>query len=61
VEIELFWKILQNKVDEQFWHMQQHVKEQVKRLYKTFLVEKYPRVLASELATIEMELIQDMS
>lgn len=31
------------------------------RLYKTFLQEKYPRVLASDLQTIESELQQDLS
>jgi hypothetical protein len=44
-DVTLFAKILDHKVDEQFWYVQQHVKSTVLTLYKAYIREKYQRIL----------------
>lgn len=47
--IMLFSKILENKVDEGFWWVQDTVHKSIVELYKSYLREKYPKLLAGEL------------
>jgi len=46
----LFSKILENKVDEGFWWVQDTVYKSIVELYKQYLREKYPKLLAGELS-----------
>lgn len=52
---------MNHHVDEQFWHVQQHVKDTILQLYKGYFKEKYPRVLASEMITLEKEMTSDLA
>ena len=60
-DVALFSKILQHKIEEQFWYVQQHVKETVIALYKGYLREKFPRVLVQEMQALSQEMISDQA
>ncbi len=58
-DITLFAKILDHKVDEQFWYVQQHVKQTVLTLYKGYIREKFQRILTQEMNTLIYETTND--